>query len=237
MAWSCLRIIQTACRRIGILAPNAAVTSTDQQIIQIVAICEEEGQELAARYSWQALQTEATFTTLAAELQGAVSTIAPGLGYILNDTIYNRTLQRPVYGPSSPQKWQADKASQLTGPWSSFRVKGDALYFYPAPEAGDSCYFEYASRNWVSTSAGSASDTWTNDADTPLLDDQLLTLGTIWRWKQAKGLDYAEDFAKYERRAADLMGRDAGKPTLRMDGSADDVRPFVVVPAGPWAIP
>ena len=51
MAWSCLRIIQTACRRIGILAPNAAVTSTDQQIIQLVAICEEEGHELAARYS------------------------------------------------------------------------------------------------------------------------------------------------------------------------------------------
>jgi len=48
MAWSCLQIIQTACRRIGILAPNAAVTSTDQQIIQLVAICEEKGRTLPA---------------------------------------------------------------------------------------------------------------------------------------------------------------------------------------------
>ena len=36
MALNCLQIIQSACRRIGILSPNTAVTSTDPQIIQLV---------------------------------------------------------------------------------------------------------------------------------------------------------------------------------------------------------
>lgn len=234
MALSCLQIIQTACRRIGILAPNAAVGSTDPQIIQLLAISEEEGQELEERYNWQGLQTEATFTTVAAELQGTLATIAPGFESIVNDTIWNRSLRRPVYGPSTQQVWQQDKALQLNGPFNSFRIKNDRILFYPAPAAGESCAFEYNTKNWISTSGGSTSETWTNDADTPLIDDRIVTLGTIWRWKAAKGLDYAEDFAKYERRVMDKMAKDAGKPTLSMDGAQWEIQPAILVPRGSW---
>lgn len=233
---NCLQIIQTACRRIGINAPAAAVTSTDLQILQILSLSEEEGQEQATRYQWQALRGEATFTTVAAQLQTTVSAIAPGLDYIVNDTIWNRTLRRPVYGPKSAQEWQQSIANQINGPFNSYRVMGDAINFYPAPSAGDSCYFEYQSRNWINTSSSSTSDTWTNDADTPKLNGDLIVLGTIWRWKQVKGLDYAEDYAKYERRLADAMGRDASKPILNMSGTRWEIQPAIVVPAGSWNV-
>jgi hypothetical protein len=234
MALSCLQIIQTACRRIGILAPNAAVGSTDPQIIQLLSISEEEGQELEERYNWQGLQTEATFTTVAAELQGTLATIAPGFESIVNDTIWNRSLRRPVYGPSTQQVWQQDKALQLNGPFNSFRIKNDQILFYPAPAAGETCAFEYNSKNWISTSIGGTSELWTNDSDTPLIDDRIVILGAIWRWKQAKGLDYAEDFAKYERRVMDKMAKDAGKPTLSMDGAQWEIQPAILVPRGSW---
>jgi hypothetical protein len=234
MAQTCLQMIQSACRRIGILAPNAALTSADQQIIQIVELANEEGQELAERYPWQQLQTEATFTTLAAQLQGSLATIAPNYKYIVDNTIWNRTLRRPVYGPKSQQDWQQNKATQINGPFNAYRIMGDSINFYPTPAAGQICAFEYISRNWITTNAGTGSAIWTNDADTPKLDDQLITLGIIWRWKQAKGLDYAEDFAKYERRVADAMGRDASKPILNMDGAQYDIQPVVLVPRGSW---
>jgi hypothetical protein len=64
-----------------------------------------------------------------------------------------------------------------------------------------------------------------------------MILGTIWRWKQAKGMTYAEDFAKYERRIAELLQRDAVKPTLSMTGTMYDVVPLVVVPSGTWNQP
>lgn len=233
MALSCLQIIQTVCRRIGITSPNAAVGSTDQQIIQLVSLSEEEGQEQADRYAWQALQNEATFTTVAAQIQTPLASITTGLNYIVNDTIWNRTLRRPVYGPNSEQDWQQKKAIQLNGPFNSFRIIADSINFYPNPAAGQSCYFEYISRNWVNTGV-TTSATWVLDADTPKLNDQLMILGTIWRWKAAKGLDYSEDFAKYERRIADAMGRDASKPRLYMDGSTYDIQPVVLVPRGSW---
>lgn len=233
MALSCLQIVQTVARRIGINVPNAAYTSLDNQILQILSIVEEEGQSLADRYPWQALQKEATFTTVATQIQTAISTVTTGFNYIVNDTIWNRSLRRPVYGPRSQQQWQEAKAMQLNGPFNIFRIIASSINFYPTPAAGESCYFEYLTRNWISTSTSSTSSTWTNDADTPLLDDQLITLGAIWRWKQAKGLTYAEDFDKYERRVMDAMNRDAGKQTLSMQGgNRYEIQPVILVPTG-----
>jgi len=234
MALTCLQIIQSVCRRIGITAPNVAVGSNDLQIVQLLALCEEEGQEQATRYAWQTLQNEATFTTVAAQVQTSISSITTGFDYIVNDTIWNRTLRRPVYGPNSEQEWQQKKAIQLNGPFNSFRIIGDSINFYPNPAAGQTCAFEYITKNWITTSAGSTSSVWTNDADTPKLNDQLVMLGLVWRWKQAKGLDYAEDFAKYERRITDAMGRDAGKQVLNMDGATYEIQPAILVPRGNW---
>ena len=236
MALSCLQLVQTVCKRIGIQAPTQAYTSQDQQIIQLLSLVEEEGQEQATRYPWEVLQTEATFTTLAAQVQGNINTIAPGFDYIINDTIWNRTLRRPVYGPKSEQDWQQAKAMQINGPFNSFRIIGDVLNFYPVPVAGQTCAFEYISTNWINTSTGSTSSAFTNDADTPRLDDQLVIMGAIWRWKAAKGLDYSEDFAKYERRIMDAMGRDAGKARLSLDGATYDIQPVVMVPRGSWGV-
>ena len=236
MAMNCLTIIQTVCKRIGILSPFAAYTSTDPQIQQLLELANEEGQEQAERYPWQTLQREAAFTTVATQVQTSISSITSGFLYIVNDTIWNRTLRRPVYGPKSEQDWQRDKAMQINGPFNSFRIIADQINFYPNPAAGQSCYFEYITDQWVSKSGGGASNTWASDSDTPYLDDKLIVLGTIWRWKAAKGLDYAEDFAKYERRIADLTSKDAGKPTLNMGGAHYDIQPLIMVPAGSWSI-
>lgn len=230
-----LQIVQTACKRIGINSPNTVVTSNDQQVIQLLALLEEEGQEQAARYQWQTLQREATFTTVATELQSSLAAITTGFDYIVNDTIWNRTLRRPVYGPKSEQDWQQVVANQINGPFNSFRIKSDGIYFYPAPVAGQTCAFEYITKHWITTSVGGTSATATNDADTPLLDDKLLILGLIWRWKAAKGLDYREDYTKYEQKITDMRGRDAGKPRLNLNGGAVyDIQPVIAVPRGSW---
>lgn len=231
---SCLTLVQSVCLRIGLDAPIQAIGSTDRQVLQIVELTNESGQELARRYPWQSLLAVGSFTTVATETQGDIETIAPGLDYIINDTIWNRTLRRPVYGPKTPQNWEQQKAFAINGPWSGYRLIGGVLAMYPVPTAGQDCYFEYISKNWISTSTSQTSATWTNDADTPLLDNNLLVLDTIWRWKAAKGLDYAEDFTKAERLYLDLSNRDGGKDWLNLSNTKYDIFPGVIVPAGSW---
>lgn len=235
MALTCLQIIQTVCNRLGILSPNAAVTSTDQQIIQLLALSNEEGMAQVKRYPFESLITEATFTTSAAMLQGTVASIAPGLKFIVNQTMWDRTLRRQVFGSKSPQEWQQAIALQVTSPYSQYRIKNDQILFYPIPAAGRSIAFEYMSQNWVTKAAGGTSSFWVSDADTPLLNDDLMILGTIWRWKAAKGLDYAENFNTYEAAMADAMSRDGSRMVLNAGNNFDDTLPSVVIiPSGSW---
>ena len=234
---TCLSIVNSALKRLSLSTTTDAVGATDNQVMTMTEIGNEEGQELAARYPWTALQTEATFTTLAAESQGVLETIAPGVGYIINDTIWNRSLRRPVFGPRTPSEWQQNKAFAINGPWSSFRIKAGSLYMYPTPTAGQSCYFEYISRYWCTASTGATGRAeWGENEDIPKLDSQLLVLGMVWRFKKLRGLEYAEDFNTYERRVMDAIARDGSKDWLSLTDTKYDIMPGIVVPSGSWNV-
>lgn len=227
---TCLSIVQTACTRMGLNKPTAVVTSVDPQIMQFLALLNEEGQTLADTTNWQSLTVEASFLTVATEVQGNLSTIAPNCKFIVNDTIWNRSLRMPVFGPLAAQTWQQQKAMYLQGPWNQFRVVNDQMKFLPVPVAGQSCYFEFVTKNWNSGS----SDVFTDDAQTARLDEQVMAMGLIWRFRQAKGLDFSADLEKYQRRVADLVGRETPKAMLDMGDSFNDIPPVVILPAGSW---
>lgn len=232
---SLLTMFTQVCPRIGLSVPNAVVTSQDSQIIDLLALANAEGEDLRGRYPWSAIVQESTFVTVAAESQGAITTVAgASFDYILNQTIWDRTLLRPVFGTLTPAQWQQLKAQNVTGPWNQFRIRGGNLLFIPAPSAGDTCAFEWVSKNFCQSSGGTGQSVWTADTDTGLLSEDLMKLGLIWRWKAANSLEYAQDFDTYEGRVADAMARDGGKQILSLDGYAAGIAPVVVIPSGSW---
>ena len=84
-----LELCQQFCLRSGIPSPNTVTGSTNTQILQIKALLEEEGADLAARGDWEVLTLEANHTTVATESQGAIATIASnGFRYVKNQTIW-----------------------------------------------------------------------------------------------------------------------------------------------------
>lgn len=237
MAMTILQIVQQVCLRLAITSPNAVITSVDPQILQLLAISNEEGQSLAERYSWTALQKEVTFTTVAAQLQGLVETIAPGYKFIINDVMWNRTTRLPIYGSQSAQDWQRAVSMNFTSPYYKYRIKGASLYFFPIPTVGQTVALEYESKNWVNTSIGGTSNFWSNDADTCVWNDEIMMAGLMWRWKAEKGLDYSENFITYERLVANAIGRDGSKPMLSScGGDGYSYPPAVVVSSGSWPV-
>lgn len=237
---SLLTIVTTACKRIGIDAPTAVISSSDVQILQLLNLANEEGEELSTgssvglSHDWQALQREATFTTTATESQGAIATIASGFKYIINGTIWDRTKRLPVYGSMNPSDWQNFKAWGVNSPFPKYRVRAGLLMLMPVPAAGDSYYFEYQTANWCTDSTGATlKSAFSADTDVSLLDEQLIVAGLIWRWKQAKGLDYAEDFRKYQTRVMNAIARDTERPTVDLVRAATEGT-GVVIPIGSW---
>lgn len=239
---SLLTIVQDACRRIGIAVPSVVIGSPDAQVVQLLGLVNKEGKELATGASvglscdWQSMQTEATFTSIAVESQGLLTTIAPGFKFIIGGTIWDRTRRLPAYGSMNPSEWQAYKSWGTASPYPKYRVRGGLLLLMPIPAAGDAYYFEYQSKNWCSDSTGATTRAaFTADTDIGILDEDLITDGLVWRWKQAKGLDYAEDFATYQRDVMNAIVRDVERPTLDM-GCSDRSRTGVVVPIGNWNV-
>lgn len=233
-----LTAVQRFCGRTGLTVPSTVYGTTDPQIRQILAMLEEEGDDLSKRGAWQEITFEATHTTLAAEDQGAIATIASnGFNYIKNGTIWDRSLRLPVYVIDG-QNWQAAKAMTLTGPRYQARIRGGKLISNPVPTAGNTWAFEYVSKNWILGVDGTTyKQYFTLDTDTILLPESIVLMGLRWRWKKEKGLEYAEDFRTYESQVKDSLSRNGMKQTLNMGNSEPMVSPGVVVPLGSWITP
>lgn len=235
-----LTIVQDAVGDIGgMQVPSAVAGSSDATVKQMLYLLNKEGGELSTGAScglvhdWATLQTEATFTTVATESQGLITTLAPGFRFLIDETIWNRTSQREHFGPLSPRQWQYRKASSFSGPYPEFRIVGGYLKMNPVPTAGQTVAFEFQSSHWALAQDGTTTKArFTADDDTGRIEERLLTLGLIWRWKKAKGLDYGEDFRTYQMAALNSIGRDGGKPRLRLDG--ERIADTVMVPEGAW---
>jgi hypothetical protein len=235
---SLLSIVQTVAQRVGITVPTVAIASTDSNIQQVISFVNEDGSELAARYGWQEITNEANFATVASgNSQGSIQALAgPDFNYVLNETMWDRTTRRPVFGPKTAAEWQQLQAQFVNGPWWQYRIRGNQVLFIPTPPAGDQIYFEWVSKWWCTSTGGTVqtASAMVADTDIGILDERLITLGAIWRYKAGKKLDYAEDFDKAEAAIMDAMSRNASKPKLNLAGPQGNIQPGVFVPAGNW---
>ncbi len=229
-----LTTIQGACDRIGLSRPSAVVSSSDQQVRELLALANEEGMELSRRADWQALTKEQTFTSLAQETQ--TSMVPADYDRFVSDTFWNRTRKRAFQGPVTSQDWQYIKAMTTAPLPEVFIYRGNDILIQPVPTAGDTFAFNYVSKNWCQSSGGTAQDAWAADTDTGLLPERLITLGTVFRWKAMKGLSADIDGAMYDTQVRQALLRDKPARTLNMAGEGMDRRPGIFVPEGDWSL-
>jgi hypothetical protein len=232
-------LLQEFCDRRGLDRPGSVMSNQDDTIRQLRALANEVVAEITRRPgTWPMLQKETTFTSVAAELQGAIRTIAPyGFQSLQLDTIYDRTERRPIFGPRGAPAWQENKALPITGPLYTYRIWQGNLYIQPAMPADHTCAFEYSS-NWAILAADGT--TWKQrysaDTDTFGLDDDLLLTGLDWKWRRAQGISYAQERDDWEANLTNFIGRQSTAGNLNMAGGTGDVRPGIWVPAGNWPI-
>lgn len=184
---------------------SLAVTSTlvaDGQETQnlLYTLAKVEAAELLERdeYDFADLTRTQSFTASLASLQASGK--PSDFQRAIPETFWNRSQDRKVFGPLNPKEWAiAYGASVSSATWQSVMFRYDGLHIYPAPTVADTIAYEYIINTPVLASDGTTyKTTFTADNDTYLLGDRLLTLGMVWRYKAAKGRDYAEDLKNYE---------------------------------------
>jgi hypothetical protein len=213
---SLLSICAAAADELGLAEPSAIVgMSDDQDAVTLLRMAKEEGRTLARRCKWEALTREHTFSTVAADIQ--VSSIPVDFESMVPDTVFNRTTRRRVAGPLTAEEWQSYKSSLVTRVDPAYRIRQGAFLMTPQPPAGETIAYEYVSKYWCVSSGGTRQETWLADTDTALLDEGVIVLGVIWRYRKTRGLEYQEDFAEYNRQVMDLIHRDGTRPRLSSD--------------------
>ena len=210
---SLLSIVQEVSGRLSLPQPSAVAGSSDKQVIQLLALANEEGTSLARRHPWQALVEEKTFTTVAAPAQAAA--LPADFDRFVPNSVFNRSTRRAVAGPLTPRQWQWIQAQPVYATAClAFRERTGQVLIAPTPPAGETIAYEYVARTWARSAGGAAQASFLADADTAVLDEALIGLGLRWRFLRAKGLDYAEEMASYEREIEQAMARDGGATAL-----------------------
>lgn len=231
---SFLTLIQASAKRLGLSNPASAYNSSDKQIVQLVALAQEEGIELAKRHPWQVLTKEKTFTGTAAAAQ--TGAIPDDFDRFVDESFFNRTQKKPVFGPISPQDWQFTQAVVATTLVESFRRRGNSILITPTPNGTDTYAYEYISTQWCESSGGTDQSAWAADTDTGILSEELMTLGVIWRFLRAKGFDYAEAFRTYELQVAQAFSRDGGRRTLNFGSKTKAMSRAPFIREGSWSL-
>lgn len=237
-----LQIVQSFARRQGIRVPSAVTTSTDETILQIWGLLDEEVTELADRREWLWLRGQSSFNHLngAGYLAYALNTL-PDYKGIVPRTLFSDDSRLPVAGPASDEQWAVMMALSVAPSLYTYRSYGGNLYIYPAPSTPASVLFsfEYYSSYPVASSGGIAKALFTADTDVPRLPDRIVMAGLRWRWKKEKNQPYAEEMRAYEAMLEAEAGRESIPTDIHLDNPDPEnatLAPVIVIPAGNWNV-
>lgn len=212
-----LTIGQAVADEVNVTRPSSIAGGSTEEALRILRYANKCGRKLMKAYPWQALRIEQTFTAASGSEQS--SALPADFDRFIPETFWDRTNSRLVTGPVSSVQWQGIKAGSYTGD-PRFTWRGDAVLIAPDMNGGETLAFEYVSKNWCQDSGSTAQDAFAADSDTALIDEELLTLGTIYEYLAGEDLPWQKARSDYMEFFESLTGNErATTPIL----SAGDI--------------
>lgn len=213
---SVLDVAQQTAVYIGMNVPAALMASTEREHVELREIIQECAERIAfdAGHEWRLLHRLHTITG-----DGTSPGYALPSDYrrMTTDTqLWTSRLDYPLEHIDSPNRWlEIDELNYafVVGVWADL---GGELRFKPTLQSGETVRFYYLSDLIVSPASGDDTARFGADDDGFRLSERLLKLCAIWQWKEAKGLEYAEDMANYEMALARAIADDKGARDIRV---------------------
>jgi hypothetical protein len=202
-----LDIVKDAAVLVGLSQPSAVASSTDRSALEFLTLANMCGRELMKWHDWSALSVAGSFvgdgTTTTFVLPADFDRFAQG-----QDMILDGGVGTIAHGPLDPTAITVLRArSPISVSYLWYR-RGTQVIMSPALGAGRSAIYEYQSRNWAASSAGTPKAKFEVDTDVSRIDEDLMTLCLIWMWKRQKGLDYSQEYENCRTRFNLLAGED-----------------------------
>lgn len=199
-------VVQSVALRVVGTTPNAVFSSTEQVVRELIDLAQDVAIDIARAAEWRKLIAVATI--------GSGDTFPVPVDY--DRMLTGQGPQDVSGGPYEPFATVSDYIAAQSG-WASpgWIIIGDDFRFHPALTGPVT--FPYMSCFIVRDADGVRKRTFTADSDEFVLDERLLTLGLLWRYRAQEGLDYSEDMANFELALSKATLHDKGARVLNPD--------------------
>lgn len=209
-----LSAAQSASIRLIGKKPTTFFSSTDQFALEITDLANEVAADLVKYSEWRDLVTLQSMVGNSVTIgfnQPADYDRMP-----VNQEVNRANFYTWGYVPARDLNFWRDLVNGLASPNPGYWIMlGGQMQFMPAIPTGTTATYYYISKNIVLDADGATKKAvFTKDQDTLIINERLLTLGLIWRWRAQKRLEYAEDLQSYEILAAQESGTDRGSSIL-----------------------
>ena len=205
-----LDLIQNATKLMGIEVPTTVYGAADRELVELAHLANEVKDMIREGYDWSLLKRihaiSGDGTTAAFDMPADFDRFPK------RQHVWSSRLEQPVQHVADQDAWleiQVKDYATVVGVWTRY---GGQMHFKPPLAATETVQFFYLSDRAVRPAGTSAVATdravFQSDSDEFRLPGRLLELGLVWRWRQMKGLPYAEDLQTYEMTRANLQMRD-----------------------------
>lgn len=206
-----LDIIKDATKALGLKVPGAVLSSTDREHVELVRAANKMGIEIARAHTWQKLKRIETIT---GDDSSTSFSLPANYDYMKKDArVWSSRLSGPFRHVSNEDEWLGLTVIDFdtVGSWI---IYGGQIHIKPAMASTETAKYFYQSANFCEDSEGNGQTAFVADTDEFRLDDELLTLGIVWRYKDQKGLPYEEDLDDFTAALSDRIEKDGGGDRL-----------------------
>ena len=143
-------------------------------------------------------------------------------------SVYDEQLDAPGIPVSTDGDWVELLDSGIAGADRFYRITGydGAWEIEFEGEPTTDIILSYVTKNWMATAGGTVGSMFTASDDVLILPERLIEVGTIWRWRERRGLPFQDKYNEFNmllaRHLNDVRGRRVvsfkrGKPVRWQD--------------------
>lgn len=210
-----LSVVQDACAQgLGLDVPDVLFASTDRDMVEMRRIANDMARRITDAHDWQDLKKIHTITG-----DGSTESHSLPSDYkrmLKKAKVWSSSLETALSHIQDSDKWLELDVQSFDFVINAWTIYGGQMHIKPALSTGTTAQYFYVRNTIVADSGSSLKTTFTADTDTYQLDEDLLKLGIIWRWKAYKRLNYSEELEDYEEYKERLIVADKGSKDIRV---------------------
>lgn len=234
---SILSVVQDAAPKLGIARPTQLIADTGSTSLELQATLAEVAAMIRDRYDWEVFKSLGTFTG-----DGVVLVFNKPADYermIVNGELWPSSSPfTPLTHITDSNLWLGMVTQSMISVVGAWTILGDQFQIrmggssVPLPLA-TTVSFYYITDKQFADNSGVAKAAISADNDVFRLDERLLKLGLIYRWKEDKGRPFAADEARFEDALAIAIGNNKGPKILHLGARRSPIAADI---AWPWPV-